>query len=115
MFIATVVVSALLAALLLVSARGKLARDQRQLKTMALVGFPENRLWLLASAEAAGAVGLVVGLFWWPLGIAAAVGVIAYFIGAAAAHLRVRDWRVTAPVVLLVAAAAALVLRALSA
>jgi hypothetical protein len=115
MFIATIVVSALLAAFLLLSAQGKLTRDQRQLKTMARVGFPENRLWLLACAETAGAVGLVGGLFWWPLGIAAAAGVIVYFIGASAAHLRVRDWNVTAPVVLLAAAAAALVVRALSA
>jgi uncharacterized membrane protein YphA (DoxX/SURF4 family) len=114
MFIAAIVVSSLLAAVLLVSARGKLVRDPSQLKTMEHVGFPEDRLWLLASAEAAGAVGLVIGLFWWPLGIAAAGGIIAYFIGATGAHLRVRDWQVTAPVVLLVAGVAALVLRALS-
>lgn len=114
MFIATTVVSALLAAVLLVSARGKLARDPAQMKTMEHVGFPADRVWLLASAEAAGTVGLVGGLFWWPLGIAAAAGVILYFVGATGAHLRVRDWQVTAPVVLLAAGAAALVLRALS-
>jgi hypothetical protein len=115
MFIATIVVSALLAAVLLISARGKLARDPAQMKTMVRVGFPEERLWLLAAVEAAGAIGLAVGLFWWPLGIAAAAGVIAYFVGATGAHLRVRDWQVTAPVVLLAAGVAALVLRALSA
>lgn len=115
MFIATIVVSSLLAAVLLVSAQGKLARNPAQMKTMEHVGFPEERLWLLAAAESAGAVGLVIGLFWWPLGIAAATGVVAYFVGATGAHLRVRDWQVTAPVVLLAVGAAALVLRALSA
>jgi uncharacterized membrane protein YphA (DoxX/SURF4 family) len=48
------------------SGYGKLAKDPRQLKTMATVGFPEDRLWLLASAEIAGTAGLVAGLFWWP-------------------------------------------------
>jgi hypothetical protein len=114
MFIAAVVVTALLAAILLVSARGKLVRDPAQLKTMARVGFPEDRLWLLATAEAAGAAGMVIGLFWWPLGIAAAAGVVAYFVGATGAHLRVRDWQVIAPAVLLVAGLAALILRAVS-
>jgi hypothetical protein len=114
MFIAAIVVSALLAAVLLVSARGKLVRDPVQMKTMTHVGFPEDKLWLLAAAEAAGAAGLVIGLFWWPLGIAAAAGAIAYFTGAIIAHLRVRDWQVTAPGVLFAAAVAALILRALS-
>jgi hypothetical protein len=114
MFIAAVVVTALLAAILLVSARGKLVRDPVQMKTMVKVGFPEDRLWLLASAEAAGAVGIVIGLFWWPLGIAAVAGVMAYFAGATGAHLRVRDWQVTAPAVLFAAGAAVLILRVLS-
>jgi hypothetical protein len=114
MFLATAIVSALLAAVLLVSARGKLVHDPAQLKTMARVGFPEDKLWMLAGAETAGAAGLVIGLFWWPLGIAAAAGVVAYFIGATGSHLRVRDWQITPPAALLGVAAAALVLRALS-
>jgi uncharacterized membrane protein YphA (DoxX/SURF4 family) len=114
MFLATAIVSALLAAVLLVSARGKLVHDPAQMKTMARVGFPEDKLWLLAGAETAGAVGLVIGLFWWPLGVAAAVGLVAYFIGATGSHLRVRDWQIIAPAALLAVAVAALVLRALS-
>jgi hypothetical protein len=115
MFIASAVVSALLAAVLLLSGRGKLARDPAQMKTLGKDGFPEDKVWLLAAAEIAGAAGLVAGLFWWPLGIAAAAGVIAYFAGAVGSHLRVGDWQVTPPAVLLAAAVGALVLRALSA
>ena len=111
MFIATVIVSVLLAAVLLISARGKLVHDPAQMKTMSKVGFPEDKLWLLAAAEIAGAAGLVIGLFWAPLGIVAAVGVVAYFVGAVSSHLRVRDVQVAAPVVLLIAGVAALVLR----
>jgi hypothetical protein len=54
----------------------------------------------------------VAGLFWWPLGAAAAAGVVLYFVGAVASHLRVRDLKGTAPsAVLLLAAIAALILR----
>jgi hypothetical protein len=113
-FIATVVVSALLAAILLVSARGKLVHDPMQMKVMSRVGFPEAMVWLLATAEAAGAAGLVIGLFWWPLGVAAAAGVIAYFAGATGAHLRVGAYDVIAPAALLAAGLATLVLRLLS-
>jgi uncharacterized membrane protein YphA (DoxX/SURF4 family) len=110
MFIAAAIVSSVLALALIASARGKLVKDPRQMKIMATVGFPEDKLWLLAAAEIAGAVGLVVGLFWWPIGIAAAIGVVLYFVGAVSAHLRVKDNFVSALAVLLVAVAA-LVLR----
>jgi len=114
MFAAAVAVTFALAAILLVSARGKLVRDPVQMKTMARVGFPEDRLWLLAAAEMAGAGGMAIGLIWWPIGTAAAAGVVAYFLGATIAHLRVRDWQVTAPAVLFAAAVAALILRTVS-
>ncbi|MFE7773248.1 DoxX family protein [Streptomyces sp. NPDC057445] len=106
MFIATIVVSALLAALLVFSAVGKLRNDPAQLKVMETVGFPADRLWLLATAEIAGAVGLLAGLFWWPLGVAAAIGVTLYFIGAVGSHLRVRDSATNAAVPLVLAVAA---------
>jgi uncharacterized membrane protein YphA (DoxX/SURF4 family) len=114
MFLATAIVSSLLAAVLLLSGRGKLVKDPQQLKTMSRVGFPEDRLWLLAAAETAGAVGVVAGLFWWPIGVAAAAGVILYFLGAVGAHLRVRDLNFAPALVLLMAGVAALVLRVLT-
>jgi len=45
----------------------------------------------LAACEFAGAVGLLIGLAWAPIGIAAAVGLVLYFLGAIVAHLRVGD------------------------
>ena len=50
-------------------------------------------------------------MFWWPIGIAAAVGVVLYFIGAVGAHLRVKDRNFGPALVLLVVAVVALVLR----
>jgi hypothetical protein len=115
MFIVTVVISALLAAVLVASAHGKLTKNATQMTTLGKVGVPENKVWLLAMAELAGAVGLVVGLFWSPLGILAAAGVIAYFVGAVGAHLRKGDRQIAPPAVLMLVAVAALIFRAVSA
>jgi hypothetical protein len=79
--------------------------------TMAKVGVPEGRVWLLAAAEIAGAVGLVVGLFWWPIGVAAGIGVTIYFAGAVGSHLRAGDKDFVPALALVVVAAAALALR----
>ncbi|WP_405970463.1 DoxX family protein [Streptomyces sp. NBC_00988] len=111
MFIAAFVVSVMFALILLVSARGKLIKDPAQMKTLERVGFPEQRVALLAAAEIAGAGGILIGLAWWPLGVAAAIGIIAYFSGAIVSHLRVRDWQFAPAAVLLLAGVAALVLR----
>jgi uncharacterized membrane protein YphA (DoxX/SURF4 family) len=112
MFIAAAIVSSLMALALVVSGRGKLVKDPQQMKTMTTVGFPEDKLWLLAAAEIAGAAGVVAGLFWWPIGVAAAIGVVLYFLGAIGAHLRVKDKSFAPALVMLLVAVAALVLRA---
>ncbi len=41
--------------------------------------------------QLAGAIGLLGGLFWRPLGIAAAIGFLLMMVGAVIAHVRVRD------------------------
>lgn len=114
MFTTTSVVSALFACILFLSAGGKLVRQDAQMVTLRKVGVPDDKVWLLAAAEIFGGTGLIVGLFWWPLGIAAAVGVIAYFLGAIISHLRKRDWNITAAAVLLIFAVVTLILRILS-
>jgi hypothetical protein len=45
-----------------------------------------------AAMRARHAVGLVVGLFWQPLGIAAAVGLAAMMVGAVGFHAKVGDY-----------------------
>jgi hypothetical protein len=47
----------------------------------------------LAACEFAGAVGLLIGIAWPPLGLAAAIGLIVYFLGAIIAHVRVGDFK----------------------
>ncbi|MEU6205310.1 DoxX family protein [Micromonospora musae] len=110
MFVATLVVSIAFAALLTVSAVGKLKHDPMQMKTLERVGGMKLRP-LLAFLELAGAAGLLAGLLWWPLGVAAGVGLVLYFAGAIGAHLRVRDRMILPPALLLVVSLAAGALR----
>jgi DoxX-like family len=61
------------------------------LANSAEVGVPRSWLPALAAAKLAGALGLVAGLLGLaPLGIAAAVGLVLFFVGAVATHLRAR-------------------------
>ena len=112
MFVATVIICVLLAALTTSSALMKLSHRAPVVQSYARVGVPENRLDLLAFTLLAGAAGLVIGLFWPPLGIAAAGGLVCYFLAAIAAHIRARDTRRLAmPMMLALMAVAALTLR----
>ncbi|MFJ8792768.1 DoxX family protein [Streptomyces sp. NPDC102462] len=61
------------------------------LANSAEVGLPRSWLPWLATAKAAGAAGLLLGLLGArPLGVAAAVGLVLFFVGAVAAHVRLR-------------------------
>ncbi|MBF0688508.1 MAG: DoxX family protein [Cellulomonas sp.] len=117
MFIALVVLTVLLALVVTSSAVMKLRKNEQVVASIVgTVGFPERRLPVLAGLEIAGAVGIVVGLWVAPLGIAAAVGLTLYFVGAVIGHLRVRDTKgVTSPLVPLVLSVAVLVLRVVTA
>ena len=115
MFLASIIVSALLAIAVGGSGYNKLIKNETVMKGMDVVRVPRDRVWMLGVLEIAAALGLVAGIFWWPIGVAAAIGVIVYFIGAVIAHLRVSDTKgLAAPAVLLVVGIAALVLRLLS-
>ena len=101
MHIALIVLSVLLVVVLVGSAGAKLAKAAPVLESMSTVGVPHRALPLLAAVEIAGAIGLIAGFFWWPIGVAAAIGVVLYFVGAVIAHLRVRDIGNVAPAAVL--------------
>lgn len=117
MFIALVVVTIVLAAICLNSAAMKLRQHEQVLAVISgTVGVPRRYLPVLAGLEIAGAAGIVLGLWLTPLGIAAAIGLVGYFIGAVAGHLRVRDTtNLAMPLPPLLLAIAVLVLRLLTA
>lgn len=76
------------------------------------LGLPENWLPWLAALKAAGAAGLLLGLLGAPvIGVAAATGLVLFFIGAIAAHIRARVYySIAFPGGYLALAAASLVL-----
>jgi DoxX-like protein len=91
MFVATAIVSVLLAALLVFSASRKLSHQAPIVQSYVRVGVPEDKLNHLAFILLVGAAGLLLGLVWAPIGVAATIGVICYFSGAVAFHIRAND------------------------
>ncbi len=116
MFIVYIVIAIILSFMLVGSGMAKLRRNPTIVHGIhEVIGVPLRWLPWLAACEIAGAAGLLIGIAWWPLGVAAAIGVIIYFIGAIVGHIRVRDFKgLPPPVVILLIAVAALVLRILS-
>jgi hypothetical protein len=88
MSIATTAVVIVLAVVLVLTSYATLAGLPAVRRGIVEVGFPPSYLWLLGVAQLAGAFGLIVGLWWPPLGIAAAVCLVLYFLGAVGAHVR---------------------------
>jgi len=77
-----------------------------------VVGAPLEVFPLLAACEFAGALGLPAGIRWAGLGIAAATGLIIYFVGAITSHLLVGDFAgIGGAAFLLVIASALLAMR----
>jgi hypothetical protein len=95
---------------------GKIRRDPLPVRVIhETVGLPLKYLPLLAACEFAGAVGIVVGIWLPPIGIAAGIGLVLYFVGAIVSHLRVGDVRGIRPAAfMLVLAAGALAFRDLT-
>jgi DoxX-like protein len=61
------------------------------LANTAEVGIAEGWLPLLGALKAAGAAGLLIGLLWArPIGLAAAIGLVLFFVGAIATHVHAR-------------------------
>jgi DoxX-like family len=113
MFAAAAAVSSLLAALLAFSAIRKLSHQPEVVAMYTRVGVPEDKLNYLALLLLAGAAGLLAGLLWAPLGVAAAAALVVYFLLAIGAHIRADDAvHVPTPVVIELLAVAALILRA---
>src|SRR5215469_15112783 len=115
MEIASLVITILLSAMVLFSGIGKLRNDPHIVKVVhETVGVPIKYFPLLAACEIAGAVGLVLGIWWLPLGLAAGIGLLLYFLVAVLSHLRVGDVKGIGPAAfLLTLSAGALYLRLL--
>ena len=88
MFTAYVVVAVLAAAANTYIAISDFIRADWILANMTKVGVPRSWLFPLGALKAAGAVGLLVGIGVPLIGVAAAVGLVLFFVGAVITHIR---------------------------
>lgn len=106
MNIAYLVVTLVFAALVAFSGLGKIRRDPRIVQVVhVVVEVPLKYFALLAACEFAGALGLVLGVWWPSVGVAASFGLILYFVGATVSHLRVGDIKSIGPALFMLAVA----------
>jgi len=111
---AYVTVTVVTAVVNLAAAIADFARAQFVLDNAAAVHLSDRSITPLGVLKAAGAAGLIVGLFGVPvIGLAAAVGLVLFFIGAVAFHVRYRVYHnIGFPLTFLALAVATLVLTA---
>ena len=86
-----VTISLLLAAASLLPATGKLTGQPRMRKSATHFGIPWSRYRLIGVAELAAAAGILIGLWWHPLGLAAAAGMTLLLLGAIITHRKAAD------------------------
>jgi hypothetical protein len=116
MFTAYIVVAGLTAAANLYFATNDFIRADWVLANMTKVDVPHSWLFTLGFLKAAGASGLLVGIGVPLIGVAAAVGLVLFFVGAVYTHFRARAEALSYayPGTLLLLAAATLALRLVS-
>ena len=114
MFTAHVIVTFLTIAANTFGATLDFVRYKQVLINMAKVGVSDSWITIFGALKAAGALGLLVGIAVPLIGVAAASGLVLFFIGAVVTHLRAHDYSFGLAVVFLLLAVAALVLRLVS-
>ena len=86
-----ITISLRLIAACLLPAAGKLTGQQKMRKSAAHFGIPWSRYRLIGVAELAAAAGILIGLWWHPLGVAAAAGMAVLLVGAIVTHRKAAD------------------------
>lgn len=114
MYIAAVILSVLLALASLAAGAPKAQFKGDAAEGLVAKGLSAGLVRFIGLAEVAAAVGLVAGIWWQPLGIAAAAGMAVLFLGAIGYHVKWGDYAdsksrggALAPVLLLLVAVAA--------
>jgi uncharacterized membrane protein YphA (DoxX/SURF4 family) len=91
MFVATIILSALLALAYAMAGGQKIAGTKTMLDSADHLHVAHRTYRLIGVLELLAAIGLLAGLAFWPLGAAAAIGLVLLMIGAVVAHLRAGD------------------------
>lgn len=85
------VLSLMLAAVILFAGVPKVLKRPQMTEGAEHLGYSVKAFQVIGALEVAAAGGLVTGLFWEPLGIAAATGLVLLLIGAVISHRRAGD------------------------
>jgi hypothetical protein len=93
MFTTYVAVTVLAATANAVAAAFDFARSELVLGNMATLGIPQAWLFRLGALKAAGALGLLAGIGVPLLGVAAAAGLVLFFVGAVIIHVHAGAYR----------------------
>ncbi|GAB3255841.1 DoxX family protein [Kineosporia babensis] len=88
MFAAYTSVAVVLALMSAGTANAKIRGMEPAVSGLLAAGVPRSWFVPLALLNLAGATGLLLGIAWRPLGIASALGLTLYFLGALGFHLR---------------------------
>jgi type IV secretory pathway TrbD component len=91
MFILLSVLTGFMALVCLGSSIADWKKDPRIVESMERMNVPAGVQPLLPVFKMAGAAGIVLGLWVNPLGIAAGIGLVLYFVGAVFFHTRAKD------------------------
>ena len=86
-----VTISLVLVVACLLPAAGKLLGHPKMRQSAARFGIRWHRYRLIGAAELAAATSIMLGLWWHPLGLAAAAGMALLLVGAVIAHRRAAD------------------------
>jgi DoxX-like family len=110
MFAAYMSVTLLTAGANIFSAICDFVRYKQVSVAMARAGVPDSWMTTLGIFKTAGALGLLVGIRVPVIGLAAAIGLVLFFVAAIIVHLRAHDYTFGLAVVFLLLAVASLVL-----
>lgn len=86
-----IALSLLLAAVCLLPGAAKLAAHPKMQESASRFGIRWHHYRLIGVAELAAASGVLAGMWWHPLGLAAAAGMAVLLIGALITHRRAKD------------------------
>jgi DoxX-like family len=108
MVLASVIVTVLLAILFTFSSSIKLLGARQSLAIRDHLGVTPVLWRVIGLLELAGVIGVLAGLAWAPIGVAAAIGLALLSVGAVAFHVRASDgFAKTAPAVIAILLAVA--------
>ena len=110
MFAAYMTVILLTAGANIFSAMCDFVRYKQVSVAMARAGVPDSWMTTLGILKTAGAIGLLVGIRVPVIGMAAAIGLVLFFVAAIIVHLRAHDYTFGLAVVFLLLAVASLAL-----